>query len=338
MLIICETCIASLARYSPALISSLELSILTVSGVEMCFATSTRRMLIIMLGPVRRYKPPSAQIRAPLLLILPSPSFTFLFRKSFVYNAARLCTPSYSLRCSAHGYVQQPRDPGLPKTLFCQGAYRRRNAHVARLTILDCDTPCSALSSATSASDGSLTSVCTSTMVNNLAQCYDCEVKVAAITQEKGQANLDRAFHRYCTHSELTCVCAEFIAGCKAGGLPVDSVTISAANSNIGEADSSGGPSSSSDSSVPAGSGDAPATSPGPAPPTSPTTFATSPANSKTSPAPSKAPASGAPPTPSGASTSSPPPQTGGAVKTSTGHGLLGVATALVFLVFGMFI
>ncbi|KAJ7899701.1 hypothetical protein B0H13DRAFT_2336958 [Mycena leptocephala] len=170
------------------------------------------------------------------------------------------------------------------------GAYRRRNAHVARLTILDCDTPCSALSSATSASDGSLTSVCTSTMVNNLAQCYDCEVKVAAITQEKGQANLD-----------------QFIAGCKAGGLPVDSVTISAANSNIGEADSSGGSSSSSDSSVPAGSGDAPATSPGPAPPTSPTTFATSPANSKVSPAPSKAPTSGAPPTPSGASVSSPP-------------------------------
>ncbi|KAJ7249799.1 hypothetical protein B0H12DRAFT_690878 [Mycena haematopus] len=76
----------------------------------------------------------------------------------------------------------------------------------------DCTTPCTALSDAvTAASPGGLASLCTSAIVNDYANCYSCEVKVAGMTQTDAQETIDG-----------------FVQGCNAGNHHVDDVTISA--------------------------------------------------------------------------------------------------------------
>ncbi|KAF7332903.1 hypothetical protein MVEN_02395800 [Mycena venus] len=183
-----------------------------------------------------------------------------------------------------------------------------RGSRVARqATVLDCDTPCAALGdSLSNGGNGGLAAICTDTVANNYAACYNCEVKVAALTQQAAQATVD-----------------SFISGCKAANHPVNGITISADAANVG----SGGTGSSGNASAPAGSGAASATS------------GSTPAATGVAPAGTGKPAasgagSGSAPVTSGAS--SPPAQTGGAGKASAG--VLAVTTALVFVSFGMII
>ncbi|KAJ7022339.1 hypothetical protein C8F04DRAFT_1138228 [Mycena alexandri] len=121
-----------------------------------------------------------------------------------------------------------------------------RRLHLARQkNILDCDTPCSVLSKAVAANGGEASSICTNALVNSQALCYGCEVKVAAITQEKAQSQLDK-----------------YVAGCTANGFAVDSVTVSPENTGV---DDSVGSNSTGDSTstttTPAAPGGAPAAS-----------------------------------------------------------------------------
>ncbi|KAJ7656105.1 hypothetical protein DFH06DRAFT_1132585 [Mycena polygramma] len=103
----------------------------------------------------------------------------------------------------------------------------------------DCSTPCQALSDSLSAGNaGGLGAICTNTIANNYAACYGCEVKGSGMTQADAQQTIDG-----------------YITGCKAGGHPVNSITISADGSTSG----GGGDSS------PAASGAAPAGSSAPA-------------------------------------------------------------------------
>ncbi|KAJ6471266.1 hypothetical protein C8R47DRAFT_1147632 [Mycena vitilis] len=103
----------------------------------------------------------------------------------------------------------------------------------------DCTTPCQALTDSLSAGNGGgLGALCTNTIANNYGACYSCEVKSSVMTQAEAQKTID-----------------DYMTGCKAGGHPVNSITISADGSTTG----GGGDSS------PAASGAAPAGSGTPA-------------------------------------------------------------------------
>ncbi|KAJ6576068.1 hypothetical protein DFH09DRAFT_1150314, partial [Mycena vulgaris] len=88
----------------------------------------------------------------------------------------------------------------------------------------DCVAPCLALTDSISAQrSGDLGAICTNTVVTNYASCYDCEVRLGGMTQTEAQA-VDA-----------------YIAGCKAGGHPINSVTISGAASGGGSSPAASG-------------------------------------------------------------------------------------------------
>ncbi|KAF7332908.1 hypothetical protein MVEN_02396300 [Mycena venus] len=103
-------------------------------------------------------------------------------------------------------------------------------------TAADCTTPCKALTDSlpTGQDAGNLASICTNTIASNYQACYSCEVKTSAIPQQSAQQTIDA-----------------YVNGCKAGGHPVNSITIS----GDGNASAPGG------GSAPAASGAAPAAS-----------------------------------------------------------------------------
>ncbi|KAJ6592707.1 hypothetical protein B0H19DRAFT_8951 [Mycena capillaripes] len=117
----------------------------------------------------------------------------------------------------------------LPILSIAAHTNNSRRLHLGRQkNILDCDTPCSVLSKAVAAGGGEASTICTNALVNSQALCYGCEVKVAAITQEKARSQLDK-----------------YIAGCKVNGFAVDSFTVSQDNTGV---DDSAGSDSTGDS------------------------------------------------------------------------------------------
>ncbi|KAJ7741171.1 OPT oligopeptide transporter protein-domain-containing protein [Mycena maculata] len=129
-------------------------------------------------------------------------------------------------------------------------AHPRHPINFARQT--DCTTPCTTLSnSLLPAQSGGLASICTSTVVNNYAACYGCEVQTGDLTQASAQETVD-----------------SFVSGCQAAGQAVSSVTISADGSTSGGSGGASGnstapivASSSAEESSPAASGATPAAS-----------------------------------------------------------------------------
>ncbi|KAJ7119912.1 hypothetical protein C8R43DRAFT_84342 [Mycena crocata] len=82
-------------------------------------------------------------------------------------------------------------------------------------SISDCTAPCQALADSLNAGNsGDLAAICTNTVVNNYATCYNCEVKFAGMTEDSAQEAVDA-----------------YVAGCKAGGSPVNGITVSGAGS-----------------------------------------------------------------------------------------------------------
>ncbi|KAJ6592717.1 hypothetical protein B0H19DRAFT_1245551 [Mycena capillaripes] len=168
------------------------------------------------------------------------------------------------------------------------------------------------------ADGGEASTICTNALVNSQALCYGCEVKVAAITQEKAQSQLDK-----------------YIAGCKANGFAVDSFTVSPDKTGL---DDSAGSDSTDDST---------STTTAPAAPTisaiPPATSRVATGDSGTTPVFSGgAPAASSPArsasgsAPAQSVASNPQPQTGGAERLSAG--IMGAALALGSLAFGLVI
>ncbi|KAJ6556147.1 hypothetical protein B0H19DRAFT_1262246 [Mycena capillaripes] len=143
----------------------------------------------------------------------------------------------------------------LPILSVAAHTVNSRQLLVGRQTVADCTAPCDALSDSLSAgSAGGLAAICTNTVVNNYAACYNCETKISGMTQESAQQAVDA-----------------YVSSCKAGGHPVNGVTISAdggsspAASGAAPAASgaSGSSGSSGSSSTPAKTGGAVQTSAG---------------------------------------------------------------------------
>ncbi|KAJ7627996.1 hypothetical protein DFH06DRAFT_1480713 [Mycena polygramma] len=78
----------------------------------------------------------------------------------------------------------------------------------------DCVSACTPLEDATLAADGSVASLCTTAMINDYVQCYNCLITAGAITQSSAQTTVDG-----------------LASSCASAGFPVKDGTVSGGSS-----------------------------------------------------------------------------------------------------------
>ncbi|KAK7001712.1 hypothetical protein R3P38DRAFT_3216713 [Favolaschia claudopus] len=100
------------------------------------------------------------------------------------------------------------------------------NLPIARQDAASCAAPCTDLSNAlTGGSSGGVAAICTNDIGSKYSSCYNCEVQTGATSKEAAQQIMDA-----------------YVDGCKAGGHPINSISITASGSGTADAGAGAAP------------------------------------------------------------------------------------------------
>ncbi|KAK7053580.1 hypothetical protein R3P38DRAFT_3576548 [Favolaschia claudopus] len=120
------------------------------------------------------------------------------------------------------------------------------NLPIARQDAASCAAPCTDLSNALSGgSSGGVAAICTNDIGSKYSSCYNCEVQTGATSKQAAQQIMDA-----------------YVDGCKAGGHPINSISITASGSGTADAGAGAGAAPVVSGASPVSSGGSQATSP----------------------------------------------------------------------------
>ncbi|KAK7027836.1 hypothetical protein R3P38DRAFT_3190976 [Favolaschia claudopus] len=100
------------------------------------------------------------------------------------------------------------------------------NLPIARQDAASCAAPCTDLSNALSGgSSGGVAAICTNDIGSKYSSCYNCEVQTGATSKQAAQQIMDA-----------------YVDGCKTGGHPINSISITASGSGTADAGAGAAP------------------------------------------------------------------------------------------------